>query len=904
MLGDRGRATAGNEEEDLAEKKADLEIQYKKLQLALHDILDRNEELVVQNKGKDTILTIKERELEDLTTRNQLEVEQLLLEQTCLVEELNHQLEAVSGRVIRCELQKERYLILQQENDEINRAIDQLRNEISEQNESHAKEMHRMNVFMKTERIRMENLFRNELVAMDMAFQNKAFLELDDNRKQAMFANTKLKDELGLLSVGLSALGVRYEKDTRSARDARLNLDDLEKSGRALQTAVKSLMTLKVGKRDTINQIKTDIKLFKEKKGQIDSVLSVKPSIPELEKTLFQTDVLLGREERAIAMWKERKRLINLLKKEFKTATFEGGELLLDSTSLTSGKHSRNGSLSGSASLPSVTKTWAPESSMINSGGSLARSGVGVDNAVSDRSADPEVSGHLRDGSLISIGTMNSSKRGPAKTDFSINRTASGINLRSLSVNDKELKKGLRRLIGKESMLLDAYNENPETNVTAWATAQIVDIFATTYEQWKVSNGVVEAQLATIAEAAEAEERKLREAEDVEMTNDVSTIAVSNTIKSVPSVTQESLERNISSHNIGDVFEMVQSSSSSSSESDEPEFLEVDDEDDFFVGESIDEIINDMEQPVGETTVPKLIEGQISQDYAEEEEGDEPAPLLLDVTTNRSKCETASESISSIGVRFMSDQEVISPGAKSAVSTAGRSNDYFTQHQNQTKNYSPSFGRYVNRGDDSEYDKNGLSKSYSANAVIHQALLEKSNDAERRSSYEGFYKDSNLEELLLASQNKINNTDGVNVKRHFELDFQPIKLGKRKDYLDGVEPPLATRSHLMGSADISKFVDPRVNLKGFNNILHQSKTDSNLLTSQKSSPIGRYTSMNVSSQQNLSYARSGALGRESNRFPSSGSMERKNILGLVDSLKQKPVDPLSGKATRALQKKY
>ena len=64
---------------------------------------------------------------------------------------------------------------------------------------------------------------------MDLSFQNEAFLKLDDNRKQAMLANSKLKDELGLLSVGLSALGVRYERDTRMVIDARVHLDDLER---------------------------------------------------------------------------------------------------------------------------------------------------------------------------------------------------------------------------------------------------------------------------------------------------------------------------------------------------------------------------------------------------------------------------------------------------------------------------------------------------------------------------------------------------------------------------------------------------------------------------------------------------------------------------------------------------
>lgn len=38
---------------------------------------------------------------------------------------------------------------------------------------------------------------------------------------------------------------------------------------------------------------------------------------------------------------------------------------------------------------------------------------------------------------------------------------------------DKDLTKGLKRLLGRESVLLDAYNATPESNLTAWVTAQV-----------------------------------------------------------------------------------------------------------------------------------------------------------------------------------------------------------------------------------------------------------------------------------------------------------------------------------------------------------------------------------------------------------------------------------------------
>lgn len=869
MLGDRG-GKSGADEEDLQDKKAELELQYKKLQLGLHDILDRNEALTIENKGKDLVLAVKEKELVDLTARNALEVEQLLLEQTCLVEDLNHQLEMVSGHVVRSELRKERHLILSQENVSISEAIQQLRRELVEHNEVHAREIHRLNVFMKNERIRMENLFRSELISMDMAFQNQAFLELDDSRKQAMFANTKLKDELGLLSVGLSALGVRYEKDTRCARDARSNLDDLETSGRALQTAVKSLMTLKVGKRETINQIKQDIKLFKQKKTELDDVLSTGASIPQLEKTLFQTDVLVGREERAIAMWKERKRLIGLLHKEFMTATFSGGQLLFSSTSrslASVGVPSRNNSLTSTAKSLAIAQSCTPECSSVPS---LTKSRTDV--ASSTRTAGD---------SLVSIATMDSSMRGsvaPLKTSAS--RTVSGINLRTLSATDKELKKGLRKLVGKESMLLDAHNENPDTNVTAWTTAQIVDIFSTTYEQWKVTSDAVESQLATIAADAEKEERRLQEAEDQRLMAEACAENLSQGSKSSSKqLSQASLEKIRSSRNLGDSFRMDSSSSdTSSSESD------ISDEEEHFVDKSMNEIIGDMEKARPAELIPA--------GSCDDEDGDVPSPLFLEVSSSGYN----TPGLPSVRFRPSQDmKQLVSPSDSSAPTVKAGSLDYYANLQDYPMNVSFN-NDTCNSSEDCDYDKNGLIKSYSAGSVIRQAQLDKMQDAERRSSYVGFSQNVSLDQLLLLSQSKIDGNGKKRPNRH-KVDLQAIKVSKKNNFLDDIEPPLATRQHLKTNVDISKLLDPRVLKSKNNSILQGSKTDSNLSSHVNGRLVTSFPSNFASSNQIVNHSESG-LGRDSDRNVSSDTLGRKNILNMVNVLKHTNDDPLSGKATR------
>jgi hypothetical protein len=72
----------------------------------------------------------------------------------------------------------------------------------------------------------------------------------------------------------------------------------------------------------------------------------------------------------------------------------------------------------------------------------------------------------ISDRSLQSIATLDSSAR--QRT-----RGTSGINLRTDTKGEKELRKGLRRLKGRESMLIGGSKADPTVNLTGWITAQV-----------------------------------------------------------------------------------------------------------------------------------------------------------------------------------------------------------------------------------------------------------------------------------------------------------------------------------------------------------------------------------------------------------------------------------------------
>ena len=58
-------------------------------------------------------------------------------------------------------------------------------------------------------------------------FQNQAFNEMDVAKKKAILANSKLKDELALQSVGISNLTVRCNRDKYYVRETRQEMQKI-----------------------------------------------------------------------------------------------------------------------------------------------------------------------------------------------------------------------------------------------------------------------------------------------------------------------------------------------------------------------------------------------------------------------------------------------------------------------------------------------------------------------------------------------------------------------------------------------------------------------------------------------------------------------------------------------------
>ena len=65
--------------EQLQEKKANLEGELRRLQMELVDVLNSNDSLTSQNREKDAIILKKEQQLQELKDKNNHDLEQLRL---------------------------------------------------------------------------------------------------------------------------------------------------------------------------------------------------------------------------------------------------------------------------------------------------------------------------------------------------------------------------------------------------------------------------------------------------------------------------------------------------------------------------------------------------------------------------------------------------------------------------------------------------------------------------------------------------------------------------------------------------------------------------------------------------------------------------------------------------------
>mmetsp|Transcript_17121 Transcript_17121/g.28604 ORF Transcript_17121/g.28604 Transcript_17121/m.28604 type:complete len:602 (-) Transcript_17121:120-1925(-) len=308
--------------EQLQEKKAILEQELKRVNLELANVLNLNDTLALENKEKDETIGMKEQQLIDLQEKDHQEIEQYLQERTCLEEYFSHEVDVVNDSIKKLVDLKQRYNNLETENSKLAASTEELKEKMSSDAKVHAELLHNINRNMRTMRQEMEATFRKELVEMDLHFQRQAFEAMDDEKKKAMLANSKLKDELALQSVGISNLGVRCGRDRQQFKEIK---EKMKSIGAQVNTRRQKLSDLQMKKMQSglnICTFEAELNVAIEKESSLKLQLDRWPSYDELDEVESNLEVAMRAQDRMLNVWTSRMKKSKVVENDYKKSNF------------------------------------------------------------------------------------------------------------------------------------------------------------------------------------------------------------------------------------------------------------------------------------------------------------------------------------------------------------------------------------------------------------------------------------------------------------------------------------------------------------------------------------------------------------------------------------------------------
>jgi hypothetical protein len=217
-----------NEQEEFEKEKAHLDDDLLSLQKELHALHKQNNDILLNNDEQDLLLASTEEKHIELTQNNKEDLELLASEYECLKEKCDHLLLVKQVDYERLQRKRVQYLEMEEESTAVARGIEDMTNALFDEGRKHANVMHHNVVEVKRIRQHMELTFKQELEAMDKNYQSDAFEALNDVQKKDLLANAKLKDEIGLQSIGLANMGVRLIKERMGTDQSKAILKEVE----------------------------------------------------------------------------------------------------------------------------------------------------------------------------------------------------------------------------------------------------------------------------------------------------------------------------------------------------------------------------------------------------------------------------------------------------------------------------------------------------------------------------------------------------------------------------------------------------------------------------------------------------------------------------------------------------
>jgi hypothetical protein len=298
------------------EEKASLEQSLQKHLITLKDLLKSNDKIVRQNGEKDTLLTNKEKVLENLIEQNEEDVVQLDLEKLCLADSLHYELELAEAKLNEHNRLKERYQDIACENENLRDTLDSLTEKFAADGLKFAGEMHKLNKSMQSMRLEMESIFSRKLVDLDEKFQEEAFNSLTDRKKKNLLAHSKLKDELAMQGNGKSNLKVRITRGITSFRKTKKEIRKLCKRADLLRAKLKEVRLVRASaneKMDVYANEKSQLEIDRE---ILQKHLNSWPCIIDLEDAIRNCQVSTSLTRNESYSWSNRLILVKEIESE------------------------------------------------------------------------------------------------------------------------------------------------------------------------------------------------------------------------------------------------------------------------------------------------------------------------------------------------------------------------------------------------------------------------------------------------------------------------------------------------------------------------------------------------------------------------------------------------------------
>jgi len=300
------RAAVDGEVHDPMQTKAAAENELLTMEKSLEQLQSLNNRLIHSNQEKDDTLTMKEEQLSTLKETQKDERDQMDLEWSCMTEKVEHDTLELNHQLKKEREAARRYKELEEESNAIEQGIEDTLLGMADQDRAHAAAMHDLKVSIKEVRQSMENEYRRQLQAMDYKYQNEAFSALNDMQKKTLLLNAKLKDEVGLQTIGLANMNVRLVRERLSYTQSINLLEKAEKLALSLRTGIEHLRSEKSDRQTRIEEYEENIRDLRSQYNTMQMQLSIWPSDEGIETALAECNDKLSDIAKECVVWKRR----------------------------------------------------------------------------------------------------------------------------------------------------------------------------------------------------------------------------------------------------------------------------------------------------------------------------------------------------------------------------------------------------------------------------------------------------------------------------------------------------------------------------------------------------------------------------------------------------------------------